>query len=362
MEMTGPEALKKTKYGKGAFGDTLELDAIMEIIMSKRLEDFNRDALLITEELGKSVKSRLSADPEAAKQEPIFIADPTDRSKFLAYFLKKIPTKDSQTPIGDYLKNLKNIKRWEKIIDRPVSITGSTSAITCIRKGAIAFSVILNYISRYIFLAADNVVAYIQLPVYSDPKLEKINFDYIVKNGKPLLFPSVKTTCHSADDFKKFVTFLGKTGYQKNFDDSQIFSRGNDFLHHNEPGGPARILYLSELQKGYGPIGFILANGEKIIEWIHWLSFIKFAGNSPLRAYEIAIERPWTKDGVLMSTSRPYSLFCCEGGSTFIDVSRLRNFSNPSKFRSTIVVTHADNERIIYTMTKHNYRDITEYL
>ena len=136
----------------------------------------------------------------------------------------------------------------------------------------------------------------------------------------------------------------------------------DDFLHHTEPGGPSRVLYLSELQKGHGSIGFIMANGEKIGEWIHWLAFAKFArtqeGGQKLRVFEVSIERPWTKDGVLMSTSPPYSIFSSDGQETYLDVSRLRNFDMPSRFRSMLVITQSDNDRVVNIMRRHDYLEI----
>ena len=137
----------------------------------------------------------------------------------------------------------------------------------------------------------------------------------------------------------------------------------DDFLHHTEPGGPARALYLSELQNGHSPVGFILANGEKIGEWIHWLAFAKYArnheGGKALKVFEISIERPWTKDGILMSTSRPYSIFRGRDKDAYFDISQLRNFLTPSKFRSMIVVTPYDNDWIIFKMQQHNYREVS---
>jgi len=38
---------------------------------------------------------------------------------------------------------------------------------------------------------------------------------------------------------------------------------------------------------------------------------------------------------------------------------RLKNFEHPSRFRSMLVVTPHDNERIIYTMRQHNYREVS---
>lgn len=358
MESPVTEAINKVKRGKG---DTLGLDAIPEIIMSGRVAEFDSHALFITEEVGKTAKSRWPTDSDPAKQPLMFFVDPTDRSKQLKRFFEKISTNRPTAKIGRLMAENDCIGDWEKMFEVPAPITGATTAITCIRKGSIIFSVILNYITQTIYVATPIDVCLLKLPAYTDSTLEKIDLAYIVKHGHPLVFLSAKSVCNEFDDYKRFVTFLGKTGYAENFADSMIFVENpSSYLHHTEPGGPARILYLSELQKGHGPIGFILANGEKITEWIHWLSFAKFAkGGRALRVFEISIDRPWTKDGILMSTSPPYSIFVSECPQGFLDISRLRNFVNPSRFRSMLVVTPSDNERIICIMREHEYREVS---
>jgi hypothetical protein len=125
------------------------------------------------------------------------------------------------------------------------------------------------------------------------------------------------------------------------------------------------VLYLSEFYKDCGPIGFVLANGEKIGEWVHWLPFVKYSKNShgekALRIFEISIGRPWTKEAVLMSPAPPYSVFRHKRGEDlYFNISRLRDFDKPSHFRSMIVVTPHDNERIITTMKQNGYHEVGE--
>lgn len=114
-------------------------------------------------------------------------------------------------------------------------------------------------------------------------------------------------------------------------------------------------------------MGFVLANGEKIGEWIHWIPFVRFGKaeggtmQSALALYEIHQERPWTKDGILMATTPPYSIFTHENdnGDTFvIDVDRLRSFANPSRVRSTILVASTSNSWAVTVMERHVYRRI----
>src|SRR3989338_6756647 len=360
METSATEALNKVLYGKG---DTLGLDAIPEINISEKLRDFDNHAILVTEELDDIAKKRWPSDADPVKQPLMFFSDPTDRSKQLGKFIEKISAERPFVKIGELMENINAESVWEDLFEAPATITGASTSITCIRKGAIIFSIVLNYITRTIFVATPIGIFYFCLPSFSDERIEMVNLSYIVSAGQPLNFLPAKDSCRTPEDAKPFVTFLGKKGYRENFNDSMIFVENPDaFLHHTEPGGPSRILYLSELQKGYGPIGFILANGEKVSEWMHWLAFAKFArnayGGAMLKVFEISIDRPWTKEGVLMSTSPAYSIFSCEGEGGYLDLSRLKNFEHPSRFRSMLVVTPFDNDRIIYIMRQHEYREV----
>lgn len=364
LEMSPTEALRRTRYGKG---DTLGLDASPEIIINKRLRDYDSHALFITEELDDTSRGRWPTDANPERQPLMFFSDPTDRSKMLEKFFRLIGDETQIVSIGELMRVRDCIALWEETFEKPASITGATTSITCVRKGSIIFSVILNYITQTIFVASPDGVFSMALPEYTDPTLECITLDYIHTHGHVLKFPPTRLTCRMPNESKHFVTFLGKSGYRENFQDCMIFVEEPDrFLHHSEPGGPARVLYLSELQQGFGPIGFVMANGEKIGEWIHWLAFAKFVenhdGSTKLLVYEISIERPWVKDGVLMSTPEPYSIFHYENGHPYIDISQLRNFPKPNRFRSMLVVVPSDNERIIHIMQQYNYREVSSHL
>ena len=353
--------LTRSRYGKH---DTLGLDAIPEITISERLREFDQHSILITEELTEDDRRRWPNFPDPLLQPLMMFSDPTDRSKFLRRYFEEISRNEPTTETGILMHKRGRIKLWQEMFDeQPATITGATSAITCIRKGKIIFSVVLNYITQTIFVAASAGTFRLKLPNYTAPKLDTINLSCIVNHGHRLTFPPANQTCKKPGDFKRFVTFLGKEGYRENFNNSFLFVENPDnYLHHIEPGGPARILYLSELQKGHGPVGFIMANGEKIGEWIHWLGFVKFArnqeGSHALRLFEISVDRPLTKCGILMSTTLPYSIFRDQGSSTILDISRLRNFDEPNKFRSMLVVIPADNVSMIQIMRQRAYREI----
>jgi hypothetical protein len=362
MGVSCSETLQKVPYGKG---DTLGLDAIPELIITDRLRRFDNQAILITEELDDQAHRHWPRESDPLKQPFMFFSDPTDRSYQLKEFLQRISEKNPTAKVCDIMKEIDSGKLWEEMFEAPVSITGPTGSITCVRNGKVIFSVILNYVTSDICVATDIDIYQYNVKNILDCK-EEITLSEICKNGKRICFPGVKGLNYSLDDCKRFVTFLGKTGYLENLNDSNIFvEKSDEFAHHRKPPGPPRALYLSELQNGYGPVGFILANGEKIGEWIHWLSFVKYArnedGGHALQAYEISIERPWTKEGMLMSTFPPYSLFCDDGKNCYIDISRLSNFKRPSQFRCMMVIVPYNNERIINVLEQHQYRRITGF-
>jgi hypothetical protein len=352
------------KYGKK---DTLGLDAIPEIIISNQLLNFDQHAILVTEELDEVVQKRLPSDSNPIKQPIMFFSDPTDRSKQLKEFFTEISRKDQVEKIGNLMKKNNCLDLWEQKYGAPADITGATTSITCIRKSEIIFSVILNYITRSVFIAVPMGVYQYQLPEFSENQenlLAKINLDLILEKGTPIKFPPARTACQISDDYQTFVTYLGKPEYIDNFNSSGIFVQDfKKFLHFQEPGGPTRVLYLSDIQQKIKPIGFILANGEKIGEWIPWLAFVKFSkspgGESALKVYEITIDRPLFRSGILMTPSPAYSIFREDGADFLLDISRLKSQPKPSKFRAMLLVTQDDNDRMIPRMSQNAYREIT---
>lgn len=390
MRATIADALLKRPYGKQ---DTLGLDAIPEIIAKRVLKSYSDEVIFVTEEADDKNRLIWPRDPDKEKQPLMMISDPLDRSKHFKYLLLDVSTEEASlksSRIGDLLENVDTakrlIKKWEEgmaVVDEktgvrtdkiivgggPVIITGPTISITSLFKGKIISSVIVNLITQHIFLAAPMGIFCMKLPSYLDEKtLKKIDLEYIVKNGKKLDMISSESVSSTPEDYMCFVTFLGKSGYKENFEDSMIFLKGigdpYSFLRHKEPGGPARILFLSELQRKFGPIGFIMANGEKIHEWFPWLPFVKYAkdkmGNPALKVFEVAIaDSANLKGGVLMSTSPAYSIFQIEKDEEpYIDISFLRRLDQPSHFRSMLVVVPADNDTITHIMRSNGYREV----
>ena len=360
MHSTVEDALRKiAAYGKK---DTLGMDAGPEIIICEELRRYDAGAVVITEEIGSRGMKLLSDtfrpnDPQTFRT--VFISDPTDRSNQLKAFLAEFP---KEMKIGAIFKDPGTKDKWEAQFGGPASITGATSAISCIRRGIPIFSVIINYITQEMIVSCAAGNRIVKLP---DDRQCTIDFDYVRTHGKIITFPTVDgLRC-----MRRFVAFLGdagKIGYRENFLDSGLMSEAElkDNIHYEKPGGPSRALYLSSLQPRQAPVGFVLANGEKIGEWIHWLSFVQYARSQQddsqpaLILYEVFQDRPWTKEGVLMSTPPNYSVFREYEEKLYIDTSWLLRMPNPSKLRSTLIVAPFDNRWVLRFSSQAGYRPI----
>jgi hypothetical protein len=362
LHSTAGDALKPIgKYGKK---DTLGMDSGPEITICEELGRYDAGAVVITEEVGaRGMPMRdyfRPGDPQTFRT--VYICDPTDRSNQLKSFLSKFP---KEKMIAEIFGADENTAIWEREFSGPAVITGASSAISCVRRGLPIFTVILNYITGHLIVscAAGNLI--LKLPRERPEK--SIDLGYLQTKSERVTFPGIDGDSKS---MRRFVTFLGdvgKIGYKENFADSGLMdeTETSTHLHYGVPGGPARILYLSSLEPREKPIGFILANGEKIGEWVHWLSFIRFAkthsdeSQPALRLFEVYQDRPWTKDGILMSTPPNYSLFRQHEGQTFVDVGWLLTMPNPSQMRGTLIVSPFDNRWAMRSGSQSGYRSIT---
>ena len=224
---TVEEALRPIlAYGKS---DTLGLDAMPEITLVERLEQYDKYAVVITEECGSRESRHFVNTDDPRRFRTIFIADPTDRSDQLQKLLEGVTDKSKK--VGEVLRDSESRKTWADSFSSPVEITGSTSAITCLRRGVPIFSVVLNYITQQLVVScsAGNYVC--SIPEH----LVSIDFDYVRENARHLTFPSINS--FKANDMRRFVTFMGspkKKGYHENFQDSKLMSPAEqkEFLHY----------------------------------------------------------------------------------------------------------------------------------
>ena len=238
--------------------DTLGLDAGPEITICDELKRYDAGSVVITEEAGTG--TRLSDtfrpnDPQTFRT--VFISDPTDRSNQLKEFLAQFPKRKK---IGDIFDEHSIRRKWERKFGAPASITGATSAISCVRRGIPIFAVIVNYITQELVVSCAAGNRIVKLPA---ERPDTVDLDYVRSNGDILSFPNVDGEMRSMQRFVTFLGDAGKKGYRENFIDSGFMDKKKmgEFLHYGKPGGPSRALYLSSLQPRSTPIGFILANG-----------------------------------------------------------------------------------------------------
>lgn len=364
LESTVEEALRPIlAYGKS---DTLGLDAMPEITIVEKLQTFDRYTIVITEERGSLEKFHFTQVDDPRRFRTIFISDPTDRSAQVKTLLEGVEDKTKR--VGEIFRSNDIRAQWEEQFSGPAEITGGSSSITCVRRGIPIFTVMVNYVTQQLFVSCSAGNYCLELADVSD--VFDVNLNCVRSHGSKLYFRGIRSKKHG--DLRRFVTFMGKSGYKENFMDSNLMSEAemDKSLVYRLPGGPLRVLYLSTLQPEDKSLGFIMANGEKVIEWIHWLPFIRFARteddlNGPaLRLFEIYQDRPWTKDGILMSTPPAYSIFrpiSEEDQRMVIDVGRFSSFPNPSKVRASLVVTPPENQWATRVANQYGYRSIELY-
>jgi hypothetical protein len=334
------KALQKVPYGKS---DTLELDATPENTIKEVLtEFFDRNLVLITEEEGKSV-NLLDTD------KGVVFVDPMDGSKILADFLiNNVPDKFMR--LKEIFANEKYLETWAQKHEGPVSITGCCCSVTAVKTGSILFNVMVNYLTQEIFIACQTGIYHqtISKILPEGEDWESAFFDKRMRSE----WPEIKFPKPAIHDEEKFVTYLKKEAYIRNLEHANLIGPADDRQRSLDVPGPARILYLSTLNSS--PVGFILANGEKIGEWLGWLAYARFAetGHEPiLQVYEVSFENPGTIEKVLMAPGPHYSVFesIAKSGKeevTKISLARLRSFENSSHYRATILVAHRNNTLI----------------
>lgn len=342
-------------------GDTLGLDHIPENAIGRAMKEFDSNIIIVSEEVGEYSNPLVDEGIDTVYGARTFCCcDPFDRSRQGRMFIKD-NTKPNQR-VGDlFLGNPHVIDLWEQSYGKPASITGASAAITCVRRGTPIGSVMLNFVTQQIFLACRAGFFYLNLD--QDPQ-RTISTDFMLLNGNRIEFPTTPR-----ESSRRIVAFLGKPerGYPQNFSAIDLVNNEDldECMHERECGGPLRILYLSSLHPTTEAVGVVIANGEKIGEWIHWLTFSSFArrpddpSTPALRVFEVAQDQSFMRDGYLLMPSPAYSAFKdITARRVVFDVERLRGLDNPSRYRATLILTHATNKWAISRIQQYSYREI----
>ncbi|MEK6934872.1 MAG: hypothetical protein AABW46_03265 [Nanoarchaeota archaeon] len=309
----------------GGKADTYGLDAITEEVIKRGVDDYDANIVLVTEETGKMYSGEQGLEPT----QTVLICDPTDKSIKMREFLQSIMKRDpgfSKKYVYEAFKE--NLSDWERDMGNP-TISGASGSITAIRDRRIVFNVMVNYITGEIFIAdstgtrkADNIKG------YEENKIKAVGFSSESRNTQ------------------KFAAYLGKEGYSENLKKCNLGLSEEDTI---DPWveGPLRILRLSSIDEEN--VSFILSNGEKICEWIGWLSWVKYARDPlqsdehALEAYRLFFENPRTKELVSVAPGPHYSIFTMEDSETRVNLDRMFQLSDPSHYRETILVTPKHN-------------------
>jgi hypothetical protein len=312
-------AVERVGAGKS---DTYGLDAIPEETVKAEVDNYDGDIVLVTEETGKMYSGELGLEPT----QTVLICDPTDRSIKMREFLQNLILEDptvANSTVHEAFSS--HMEQWRTQLGNP-TISGASASITAIRDRRILFNVMVNYVTGELFTADSLGTTKSSISDRSTKELLKFS---------------------AADrQSRQFVTFLGKEGYAENMAKCNLGIKVDDCV---EPwtGGPLRILNLSDLgQKG---ISFILSNGEKICEWMGWLSWVKYARDPlesdtrALHAFRLFFESPRTKELVLVAPGPHYTIFVEEDGETRVNLDRMFQLADPSHYRETILITPREN-------------------
>jgi hypothetical protein len=315
--------IERSRSGKP---DSLYLDVLPEnTLQLKLIQDYDRHIVLVTEERGKFNYEVID------EAEVVIFSDPTDRSKQFSQFIQMGIDKEYIGPdslFADLLANPWKSAIWEAVGGLPVQLSGPCCSLTVVKRGEILFTLILNYVSEDITIACKDFIATRMLD-----DTEWAEGSYRFSEWRDIRFKGPTNE-------KTYLTYLGKR-YAEYLEKAGLFDHTFTAIE-KEPGGPARILYLSDLN----PVtpGFIFSNGEKIGEWLGWMAFCRYSPD--LVAYSVYPETFFAKDDILMTPSPPYSILEASENALRLNYEKMKYFENPSRYREMILVTHRKNHLI----------------
>jgi hypothetical protein len=334
-------ATASVSYGKS---DTLGLDAAPESALIRSLcDEFDPHLPFVTEETGHDVVLR------GTEEEVVCFSDPMDRSKVLGRFLSR-----RSGSVAEVFGDSQTVVDWERECGGDIELTGPYGSITATRHHHILFNVMINYVTGRLYITCDAAAGVIDLRnAFEDPDGLRLKrtADFL-RSLTPVDFPESRNW--RDEKALRFVTYCRGEKYEDNLlasDLAQLKTMEEIRTHRlafDEPGGPARILYRSK-----SDVGFILSNGEKLGEWIGWLAWVAHS-EGRLRAYEISFDSSWTRDEILMAPGQAYTVLGDDvrhdrGRRTKVvklNLVKLKFLSNPSQYRSTLVVCPASNEQV----------------
>jgi len=322
--------------------DTKLFDSVAEQAIATRLQEFNSRCAVITEEkgvIGEKMRGSILS----------YIVDPFDRSR---PFVRAV---------GTALASLDPTKC--KTIGDVIGSVGFTMAhleapfasITCIRDGDIIFNVMVNYTDGSLYVACQKFVGSGSIhdtPTPADLFEKGKRLRFVPRSGQRLI-------CFTGDPDKdkeppvnehssKYMQILHNLGFS-----------GFDRVKLSNPGGPARILYLTDLYTGEDPPSLILSNGEKVFEFLGWLAFAIYSRD--LAVFELYSEGFEARGNILQAPPPNYSAFVkdVESKKVILNIDRILDLDPPGHYRSALVVTNVHSTVACATMrAKKKSREI----
>lgn len=342
-------AVNLAKKGKD---DTLIADYGPEQIVVRTLKSgLMNSFLVITEERGKILVRKGSGELPFV----VIFIDPVDGSKQLKTHGIRAHRNRPRELFSEIIANPYDIKDWELQNGAPASVTGSCLALTCFADGRLVGTVIVNYVTQELFLACSEGIKCVSIP-----QQHNLCYQAVMSDGRGIAFLPLAARAHGDYDLLTMATYegKGKPGYEMNLADGLIL-RGvkRCLLMQKSANGPGRLLYLSSIH--HDPIvGFAFGNGEKITEWIHWLSFVVFSedeGRPSLQLFQVMpTDIIPVMNGSPMRHNKDESLFQ-EGYRRRhgVDLNRLLWRKEPHHFRETLMVAPPDNEAVKNMLGEH---------
>jgi transcriptional regulator with XRE-family HTH domain len=312
--------------------DTLLFDAAAEDAITRKLRAFNDKCAIFTEESKDPLGGREYADRTC------YFIDPFDRSTPFKALLETTLIKGRHKYVGDVVHDQENPL---------IGLQAPFGSITCIRDKQITFNVMMNYCTGETYVACKAMLKRGNIVDCPDPET-------LASFGTDIRF--------KAREGREFTCFLGRRDsekrpqYERHLQDLSFRPGQHPPTNLQDPGGPPRILYLTDEGVTDPLLAGVLSNGEKICEWIGWLAYVAHSGE--LAAYELYAGNISQRDEILLAPPPDYSMFQIENGLCHLKLERILNLNTPVFYRGAILVAHFGSSDIITEMRVTKCREL----
>jgi hypothetical protein len=281
--------------------DTLQLDVFFEQRLIKGLLDIEPNAVIISEESGRTPKGR-----KLSNNTPVYFIDPVDMSEQLKEKLQG-KTGFVQDILGEYRK-----AEFDDYLKQNIHTIFVTSCFNEFDSDVPA-----TFVTRVLNGRTETTgINIVYLGGYSSKSLVGACW---IKGPYKYLWPD------------KHYIFTCTHGGSR-----QLNLRNLGFIpvavHHAEEG-PHRFVHLRSISP---KTVCIMSNGEKITEWIHWLSC---NDRDIFSLYDISYPNSPQKDGFCYAPDFSLSPLISDGKSFSVDVEKLDFLENPALYRATLFIT-----------------------